>query len=650
MIRRLAVVIARVAVCCALASASAAAGVHHDLDVTLDPVARSVVVTDQVTVTADAPRTLVLSSGVTVSEASADGQPVPVEGREGALVLTLPEGAIKAVIRYGASLAPFDPAEPGPAAGEEGVFLPAGGGWIPATPGEPPTWRLSVRVPAPYVPVATGALIEEAATGDGARAVFAEERTVEEPSLFAGPWAVTERWHGGIRLRTYLHPEQSALSADFLDDAAAAIDAYGDRIGPYPFAGFAVVSAPLPVGYGFPALTYIGRRVLPLPFVRGQSLRHEVLHSWWGNGVRVAPGSGNWSEGLTTAMADLATAEARGGGAARAMRLDWLRDYAALPAEREEPVDAFVAKRHDAGQIVGYGKAAYVFHMLRHEIGDAAFDAGVRGFWDRHRFQAAGWEDLERAFADAAGRDLSAFFDQWIRRTGAPALSLGAVDAAAKALTLTVRQSEPAYALTVPVAVETTAGSETHAVRLSGTEATATLSLSAPPVAVAVDPDFHLFRRLAPGEAPSILRDVTLAEDAQMVVADDGEAGVIAAALAERVMDGKARVVAAARADRARPLLVVGTGERVRRVAAVLGLPPVPEALAGRGTARVWMARTPAGAPVLTIAAVDADALGALLRPLPHYGRQSWLVFDGSAAVDRGVWPSAESPLQRALR
>jgi hypothetical protein len=41
----------------------------------------------------------------------------------------------------------------------------------------------------------------------------------------------------------------------------------------------------------------------------------------------------------------------------------------------------------------------------------------------------------------------------------------------------------------------------------------------------------------------------------------------------------------------------------------------------------------------VSISARDLDALRSLQRPLPHYGRQSWLVFEGARAVERGVWP-----------
>jgi hypothetical protein len=45
--------------------------------------------------------------------------------------------------------------------------------------------------------------------------------------------------------------------------------------------------------------------------------------------------------------------------------------------------------------------------------------------------------------------------------------------------------------------------------------------------------------------------------------------------------------------------------------------------------------------PVAVIAARDAAALRALARPLPHYGAQSYLIFDGAKLLERGVWPSA---------
>ncbi|MFL7902486.1 M1 family metallopeptidase [Azospirillum argentinense] len=638
------------ALCGILAAAPGwAAGLHHDLTVTLDPAARRLEVEDRLRLPAGTHR-LMLAPGLTVGEALLDGKSVAVRGN--ALPVTVPEGGGELRLRYAGTLPPLTPESRGSGGGAEGAYLPAGTGWIPTPENTEtsPSWRLSVRVPAPFVAVATGRLVEEIRDGAGYTATFAEDRSVEEPSLFAGAWQVTERMHNGLRLRTYFHPEQAPLAEEYLDLSARTIDAQAARIGAYPFAGFAILSAPLPVGLGFPGLTYIGRQVMPLPFIRAQSLPHEILHNWWGNGVRVGGDGnwpGNWSEGLTTFMADYAAAEARGEDVAQAMRLDWLRDYAALPAERDSALTDFRAKVHDAAQIVGYGKAAMLFHMLRAEIGSDAFDAGIRRFWEDKRFQDAGWDDLRRAFEASSGRHLKAFFEQWLTRVGAPTLELAGAKADGDGVALTLRQGEPTYGLTVPVEVRTVAGTERHTIRLDGREATVTIPTAAAPRALAVDPGFGLFRRLAPGEAPPTLRDVTLDHAATTVIATaDGPAAEAARALAERLADGKPRIAAAERSDPAAPLAVIGTAGEVDRLLARLGLPPAPDSLKGRGTARVWTARTPQGRPLLAVAADDAAALQALLRPLPHYGRQSWLVFEGARAVDRGVWPAGDSPLR----
>lgn len=626
------------------AGLAGAAGLHHELDVTLDPSSRRLTVTDRLTLPPET-RAVSLAPGLTLESVTRNGQ--PVSHRRSGDTLTLPRGDGPVTLRYSGTL-PDLPPDRTPAGGigmgAEGAFLPAGSGWVALGGDEPPTWTMTVRVPAPYTAVASGALGAEERTGAAYTATFRETRPVETPSLFAGPWTVSERMAGGVRLRTYFHEEQAALAEPVLDQSAATIARYAQAIGPYPFAGFSVVSVPVPVGYAFPGLTTIGRRVLPLPFVRGQSLDHEILHNWWGNGVRVGRG-GNWAEGLTTAMADHAAAEARGEDAA--LRLDWLRDYAALPAGRDQPLTAFRGRTHDASMVVGYGKTAFVFLMLRDLIGDEAWQAGVRRFARDQMVRDAGWPDLRRAFEAESGRDLGPFFAQWLERPGAPSLTLGGVAAVDGGVRLRLGQGAPAYDLTVPVAVEDATGTHTHAVRLSGPETTVTLPASAPVRSVAVDPDHRLFRRLAPGETPPILRDVTLDPGSAVVLAADGDGREPARALAARLIDGKARIVSAGKADPTIPLAVIGTAGVVDEALEGLSLPPVPDTLAGRGTAQVWAARRPGGgAAVLVVRAADAAALAALLRPLPHYGRQGWLVFDGAKAVDRGGWPAGASPLR----
>jgi hypothetical protein len=224
-------------------------------------------------------------------------------------------------------------------------------------------------------------------------------------------------------LRTYFAAALDAepgLAEAWLPTARPTSAATARQIGDYPYE-FSVVASPLPTGFGMPTLTYMGEQVLRLPFIRASSLGHEVLHNWWGNGVLVDYARGNWSEGLTTFMADYAYKAEASAAAAREMRLGWLRDFAALPADSHAPLADFRSRTHGAAAAVGYGKAAMVFVMLQDEIGEDAFARGIRLFWERQRFRIAAWDELRAAFEEAAGRPLQGFFRQWLELPGGPA-------------------------------------------------------------------------------------------------------------------------------------------------------------------------------------------------------------------------------------
>lgn len=59
-----------------------------------------------------------------------------------------------------------------------------------------------------------------------------------------------------------------------------------------------------------------------------------------------------------------------------------------------------------------------------------------------------------------------------------------------------------------------------------------------------------------------------------------------------------------------------------------------------KGSAQAWTVSRPDGVTLAVVSALDAASLSALARPLPHYGRQSYVIFDGSKLVSRGAWPT----------
>ncbi|WP_018412490.1 M1 family metallopeptidase [Methyloversatilis thermotolerans] len=532
---------------------------------------------------------------------------------------------------------------------ETGSFLPAQAGWYPLPmDGERVALhRCSVRIdlPAGQRAVSTGERVSEQLDGARRRLVWQQEADGEGLDVMAGPWQETLRSvrsidGRNIELATLFPAALAGEAAGYLDAAADALARYEARIGAYPYRRFTIAASPTPTGFGMAGLTYLGSEVLRLPFIRHTSLPHEVLHNWWGNGVYVDPDSGNWSEGLTTFMADYAQREAQGEDAARAMRLDWLRGLSALPDASQGTLAAFRGRTHDASQAVGYHKAALVFLMLRDELGEEAFARALRDFWQQQRFRRASWTTLQDSFERSSGRKLGALFEQWIRRAGLPALSLHDLRAQPGAVTLTLRQAGPAYALTVPLALRDTGDGSTRIekIALRGTDTSVQLGLTRC-ADIALDPDFRLARRLAAGEAPPILREATLDPALTVTVLDDGDTRLRAAAegLLDDWLDRRPPRPGADSPPGSEARLVVGSTAALDRWLRRHNLPARPH----DGEVVAWAMRAPQGGVLALVAARDADALAAARRGLPHYGQQGWVVLRGGRAVERGQWPAA---------
>ena len=288
-----------------------------------------------------------------------------------------------------------------------------------------------------------------------------------------------------------------------------------------------------------------------------------------------------------------------------------------------------------------------VFLMLRDEIGEAAFRRGIRSFWAQQRFHVASWDDLRLAFEQAADRPLAAFFDQWLNRAGGPAVDI--VKATARPqdggpgpfrLSLSVTQGAPAYALHLPLEIDYPGRSEVRWIDIGRSREDVSMRLDAVPTGLRLDPDLRVYRRLDREQLPPILRQWIVARAPRLVVvspaADVREA---AAALADRLFEVPPTTATRDNVNKgSEPLLLAGLRADVDAALAAAGLPPRPAAVAGRGSAQVLTVEHATGAPLALISAENVDALLALLRPLPHYGGQSWLVFDGGRALDRGVW------------
>ena len=70
-----------------------------------------------------------------------------------------------------------------------------------------------------------------------------------------------------------------------------------------------------------------------------------------------------------------------------------------------------------ADRTLVYDKGAYVLHLLREELGEQAFWAGIRHFTRSYFGKSVTTADFQAAMEHASGKNLTGFFARWIYLT-----------------------------------------------------------------------------------------------------------------------------------------------------------------------------------------------------------------------------------------
>jgi aminopeptidase N len=147
---------------------------------------------------------------------------------------------------------------------------------------------------------------------------------------------------------------------------------------------------------------------------------HELAHQWWGIEVTARDWTHFWlNEGVASFMAD-AYIERRFG------RAEYVREIEESRAHYEKVRDAGKDKSlvfqdwlrpTSEDRTLVYDKGAYVLHLLREELGERAFWAGLRGYTRKYFGKSVTTADFQKAMEQSSGRDLSGFFAKWVYLT-----------------------------------------------------------------------------------------------------------------------------------------------------------------------------------------------------------------------------------------
>lgn len=393
--------------------------------------------------------------------------------------------------------------------GPEGVYL-GDGSWYPR-PVAPESKRPTLADFELLVPRISGMELVAGAERDAelsARTGLLAWRTpypVSHLVLVGGPHQIHERMHGDVLVRLHLKEDQAPQAETLFNAVATNLDRYQPLLGPYPGGEYAIVDNFFSSGFAFPLFTLLSSAVINMGPRMASShgyLDHEMLHSWWGNGVHVDPADGNWCEALASYGANYYGYILDGNETeARRIRRNYAHFLSRLKPDEDKPLGTF-GQPDGCGRGVAYQKGAMVFHMLARKIGQENFWSAMRRLTDEYLGRYASWEDIRRLCEEAGGATLETFLAQWVRASGAPMLTLRSAqyDSAESTLRLELYQGDPPFALDVPVRVTDADGDQDVMVSFSTPSAVVPVKVRGIPVSVEVDPDFHVFRKVPPDE------------------------------------------------------------------------------------------------------------------------------------------------------
>ncbi len=582
-----------------------------------------------------------------------DRKPAAFQVRDGSLAITPAESG-DLEIHYEGVFKPADKRSLSRSAdipnviGGDGISLTST--WYPRDPGAA-KFRLNADLPKGFTAVSEAETIRRIETRAGVSFRFEFEHPVGGITFVA-----TDRYrilvdsYRGIELAAYFFREDQALARRYLDFAKEYIRLYEGLLTRFPFKRFAIVENFLPTGYSMPTYTLLGQAVVRLPFIAETSLGHEILHQWFGNHVYNGE-NGNWSEGLTTYLADHLYEEQKNEGESYRKRI--LIDYANYVRDKNVfPLREFNRRFDQASRAIGYGKAAMVFHMLRRMLGDDDFFGALKRILAAKQFQLATWDDLRVAFQAQSGRELGWYFEQWLDRRGLPELEMRgfAVERSngALALNFDLSQRGEVYRLEVPVTVVYRSGDEKNLlVPLAERNKGVRVELDSDPAEIIIDKNFDLARKLSEPEIPPVVAGLMGAENLMVVppVDGDGRYGAVIDSFRTRgaiVTDGG---TLSDRELRSATLLVLGADHPILDRLYSKGKVEI----VGRGFDLVMLKHpwNPAGF-VGIIAARSAREVAAALPKIFHYGRYSALAFDNGRNVSATV-AASRSGVRKSL-
>ena len=555
---------------------------------------------------------------------------------------------------------------------EKGVYLAGSTYWVPYFNSELITFNLTTTLPNDWKNVTVGKRTLDENDVSTHIDKWESPTPQEEVFLIAAPFNEYSYPMGAVTAYAFLRTPDEGLANKYLETTAQYMEMYRKLVGPFPYTKFALVENFWETGYGMPSFTLLGEKIIRFPFILHSSYPHELLHNWWGNSVYVDFETGNWCEGITVYMADHLIKEQR--GQADEYRRATLQKYTNFVTPQSDfPINEFLSRHDSPSESVGYGKSSMFFHMLRQKVGDELFVKGFQNFNRTNKFKRVSFDDIRIAFEEVTQQNFKWFFEQWIDRTGAPEIVLENVkikqvrDFNNVTFVLKQIQDDDVFYLDVPVTVVTENGIHTEVVEMNEKEVKYNISVKEKPLKLLIDPQFDLFRKLDPRESPPTFTKAYGADKTLIILPDENSKDYdLYKEFSELWIKGKEEKFTITSQDDIdklptdKAVMLLGANSKfapiintaIKEYGSELlqdGVRYGKRELSSTDNSFFTSIVNPNNikAVVTLLSIGNKDAVGGLIRKLPHYGKYSYLAFSGSEPtnIDKGQWSANNSPL-----
>ncbi len=312
--------------------------------------------------------------------------------------------------------------------------------WFPTIdkPNERCTQEILITVEDRFKTLSNGDLISSIDNRDGTRTDYWKMDQSHAPYLFMlaiGEFAVVEEAWKNVPVSYYVEPEFKADARNIFPHTTEMLDFFSDILDvDYPWSKYAQVVVRDFVSGAMENTTasvfgeFVQQSSADLidDLTNDKIVAHELFHQWFGNYVTCE----SWAnlamnEGFANYSEYLWLEHKYGRDEADYHLLNEWDGYFGQAIQDMHPLIHFsYDNKEDMFDAHSYNKGGAILHMLRYELGDDAFFAGLNKYLTDNAYTAVEAHDLRLAFEEVTGRDLYPFFDQWYFSAGHPKLQI----------------------------------------------------------------------------------------------------------------------------------------------------------------------------------------------------------------------------------